>query len=231
MVGIGALRRASALSFIAGLGVAAGLAAKRPQGGAVTGVIRAPELTTAPPPMTSPYARPRYRPPARPQAVAGSAESVVVYLESPTVHASPSPPVVRISQRNRTIIPHVTVVQVGTRVEFPNEDDVFHNIFSLSGPHRFNLGRYPPGGSKAEVFNKPGVVRLFCDIHSEMGGIIVVLDTPYFAHPDADGRFRIEGVPPGQYTLVAWQEAAGTDSARVTVTEGGESTVDLSFGR
>ena len=213
-----------------GLAAAAGLTPHR-AGGSVAGTLRLRAPSASAPPVLSPYARPRYRPPARSEASASSPETAVIYLEGTNVPAPASRPTVRVSQKNRTIIPHLTVVQVGTRVEFPNQDDVFHNIFSLSGPRRFNLGRYPPGGSKAEVFTMPGIVRLFCDIHSEMGGIVLVLDTPYFVKPDAEGRFRLEGVPPGEYTAVAWHESAGTDSARVVVSEGAETSIDFALER
>jgi plastocyanin len=181
--------------------------------------------------MLSPYARPRYRPPVRAEATSTSPQTAVVYLRGSTPARAAPAGVARIVQRNRTILPHVTAVQVGTRIEFPNDDDVFHNLFSLSAPHRFNLGRYPPGESRTELFERAGVVRLFCDIHSEMGGIILVLDTPYFTSPEADGRFRIAGVPPGEYTAVVWHELAGADSTRVVVRDGAETNVDFVLGR
>jgi len=155
---------------------------------------------------------------------------VVVYLRGDTPAASGPRTPARIVQRGRTIIPHVTVVEAGTRVEFPNSDDVFHNIFSLSGPQNFNLGRYPPGESRTVVFDRPGVVRLFCDIHSEMSGVIVVLATPYFTKPQADGTFRISGVPNGTYTAFVWHEVAGLDSARVVVAGEAETRVDFVLG-
>jgi plastocyanin len=240
MFGIRARRRAGLTLvgtllalLVVGLAAASAATPRRRQGGSVIGVLHVPLAPANLPPLLSPYARPRYRPPASSEAPDASPQSAVIYLRGPEPSTAPAGAraTVRVSQRNRTIIPHVTVVQAGTRVSFPNEDDVFHNIFSLSSPHRFNLGRYAPGGSKTEVFNKPGVVRLFCDIHSEMGGIILVLDTPWFVRPDADGRFKLEGVPPGEYTAVAWHEAAGIDSTRVVVTEGGETTVDFTLSR
>jgi hypothetical protein len=196
----------------------------------VSGTVR----LQAPPadrrPMLSPYSRTRYRPPTRAEVPQGSPETVVVYLRptgpAPDGRRTPA----RIIQRSRTIIPHVTVVQTGTRVDFPNEDDVFHNIFSLSGPKRFNLGRYPPGESRSEVFGRAGVVRLFCDIHSEMGGVIMVVETPYFTHPDAAGSFRITDVAEGEYMAIVWHESAGTDSTRVVVTPGGDARVDFTLG-
>ena len=199
--------------------------------GAVSGTIRLSVTEGDPPPRLSPYARPRYRPPVRAEATFTSPENAVVYLRGRTAAPPPSTEVVRVQQRNRTIIPHVTAVQAGTRVAFPNDDDVFHNLFSLSAPHRFNLGRYPPGESRIETFERVGIVRLFCDIHSEMGGVILVVETPYFTSPDADGRFRIAGVPPGEYTAIVWHELAGTDSTRVVVRDGAETTVDFALGR
>lgn len=195
--------------------------------GTVVGTVQVRVDPAVPPPMLSPYARPRYRPPARSGAASTAPETAVVYLRGGFTSGSPAPATVRITQRDRTIIPHVTAVQVGARVDFPNEDDVFHNLFSLSGPHRFNLGRYPPGESRSEQFERAGVVRMFCDIHSEMGGVILVLDTPYFAQPDSEGRFRIAGVPSGEYTAIAWHEVAGMDSTRVVIRDGIETT--LSF--
>jgi hypothetical protein len=207
--------------------VAPGLA---PAVGTVSGMVRLTAPAASRQTMLSPYARPRYRPPARNENSSSSPENVVVYLHGPAPITAGARPPARIIQRNRTIIPHVTVVQTGTRVDFPNEDDVFHNIFSLSGPKRFNLGRYPPGESRSEMFAKAGVVRLFCDIHSEMGGVILVVDTPYFTQPDAQGRFRIADVPEGEYTAVVWHEVAGVDSTRVVITAGSEAKLDFSLG-
>jgi plastocyanin len=198
--------------------------------GTVSGMVRLRASSGDRPPALSPYSRSRYRPPARAQVSSSSPENVVVYLRpSDRVTGGARTPAV-ISQQNRTIIPHVTIVQTGSRIDFPNEDDVFHNIFSLSGPKRFNLGRYPPGESRSEQFDRAGVVRLFCDIHSEMGGVIVVVDTPYFTRPDADGRFRIPNVAEGEYMAIVWHEVAGTDSTRVVVTPGGDARVDFDLG-
>jgi plastocyanin len=198
--------------------------------GAVTGTVRLTTTGGARAVPLSPYARPRYRPPAQPSGSPSSPETAVVYLVGGPAAAAAAPAPAHVIQRNRTIIPHVTVVQTGARVDFPNEDDVFHNIFSLSGPKHFNLGRYPPGASRSEVFAKPGVVRLFCDIHSEMSGVILVVNSPYFTHPDADGHFRIADVPEGEYTAVVWQEVAGADSTKVVVRAGAEAKVDFSLG-
>jgi len=125
----------------------------------------------------------------------------------------------------------VTVVRVGTRIDFPNEDDVFHNLFSLSDAGRFNLGRYPPGESRSIVFSETGVIRMFCDIHSDMEGTILVLDTPYFTRPDSEGKFQITGVPAGTYTVVAWDAAAPADSTEVIVEAGRPFRADFFLSR
>ncbi len=132
-------------------------------------------------------------------------------------------------QRNETFVPHVLAITTGTTVEFPNSDRIFHNVFSLSRPARFDLGRYPVGRSKSVRFDKPGIVRVFCDIHSHMNAFILVFSHPYFAVTDENGRYRIEDVPTGTYSLVAWHEGTTTPSKPVTVPERGNVELDFSL--
>jgi plastocyanin len=154
---------------------------------------------------------------------------VVVFLESAPRGAFEDRelPRARMDQRRETFVPHVLAVMAGTTVDFPNSDPIFHNVFSLSKPQRFDLGRYPQGRSKSIRFDKPGVVRVFCDIHSHMSAFIVVLSHPYFAVTDADGRYRIDGIPPGTYSVAAWYEGDTRDRGTATITDGG--AVDLDF--
>src|SRR4029077_6381444 len=107
-----------------------------------------------------------------------------------------------------TFVPHVLAVPKGTTVDFPNGDAIFHNVFSLSKAAEFDLGRYPRGSSKSVRFDRPGMVKVFCHIHSDMSGVIVVLDTPFSAVPDSQVPSSITGVPPGEYTVVGWHERA-----------------------
>ena len=100
-------------------------------------------------------------------------------------------------QRNETFVPHVLAVTAGTVVDFPNSDRIYHNVFSLSKAARFDLGRYAAGHSKSVRFDQPGIVRVFCEIHSHMNAFILVFGHPFFAMTDADGRYRIDNVPPG----------------------------------
>jgi plastocyanin len=154
----------------------------------------------------------------------------VVYLESAPLGAfEQPPPTARASmdQRNETFVPHVLAVTVGTVVDFPNSDRIYHNVFSLSKPARFDLGRYASGGSKSVRFDHPGIVRVFCDIHSHMNAFILVFSHPFFALTDADGRYRIDNVPPGTYSVVAWNEGVTSEPRSVTVTDG--ATAELPF--
>jgi plastocyanin len=130
-------------------------------------------------------------------------------------------------QRNESFIPRLLAVQTGTTVDFPNSDFTYHNVFSLSRARRFDLGRYAAGKSKAVRFDRPGVVRVFCDIHSHMSAFVVVFNHPYFRVTDADGRFRIDNVPPGTYTVVGWYEGEARTQRSVTVTAGGVADLEL----
>jgi plastocyanin len=114
----------------------------------------------------------------------------------------------RMDQRAETFVPYVLPVTLGTTVDFPNEDLTFHNVFSLSRPARFDLGRYGAGRSRAVRFDRPGVVRVFCDIHSHMSAYVLVFAHRFFAATDAEGRYRIEGIPPGTWTVQAWNDGA-----------------------
>lgn len=143
----------------------------------------------------------------------------VVYLESAPAGAfdDPGPQRATMDQRNETFVPHVLAITVRTTVDFPNSDQTYHNVFSLEKTRRFDLGRYAAGNSKAIRFDRPGIVRVFCEIHSHMSAFILVFGHRYFDVTDADGRYQIGGVPPGPYTLIAWNEGAVRESRAVVV--------------
>ena len=113
-----------------------------------------------------------------------------------------------ITQRNKTFLPHVLAVPVGTTVDFRNEDDIFHNVFSLSRPNDFDTGLYRQGTSYAQTFRKTGMVQILCNIHASMLGYVYVVDSPYYAQAEANGAFKIKNVPPGEYDLETWNEAS-----------------------
>jgi plastocyanin len=122
-------------------------------------------------------------------------------------------------QKGRAFLPPVLAVPAGSTVAFPNQDVIFHNIFSLSTPEPFDLGLYRAGASKSRAFTRPGLYRVFCNIHPEMTAFIAVVPTSYVTVADAQGRFRLE-LPPGRYRLTALSSRAAPQSAEVTVAAG-----------
>lgn len=130
-------------------------------------------------------------------------------------------------QRNERFVPHLLAVMVGTIVDFPNGDRTYHNVFSLSRAQRFDLGRYAAGRSKSVRMDRPGVVRVFCDIHSHMNAFVVVFNHPFFNVTDTDGRFSLPAVPAGVYTLVGWYEGEARTTRQVTVPPTGWVDVGL----
>jgi len=152
----------------------------------------------------------------------------VVYLDG----SFPKPnsyPMRQVAQKNLAFLPSLLPVQVGTRIEFPNLDDTYHSIFSYSPAKRFDLGRYRPDERPipSEVFERPGLVTLRCDIHEHMRGLILVLNTPYFVVTDAEGRFRLSGLPSGHYMLKAWIDSKTTRETSVELKSGTTLHVDL----
>ena len=133
----------------------------------------------------------------------------VVYLEGqfPKAPTNSTPVTNEVSQLGMQFHPAVLPIQVGTAVAFPNGDDFYHNVFSYSRSKRFDLGRYRKEDQPVtEVFDKPGVVKLYCDIHQNMRGVILVLDTPFFTRTDTNGVYHLPNLPAGKYTLTAWAD-------------------------
>ena len=152
----------------------------------------------------------------------------VVYLDG----AFPQPaslPMKQVAQKDLTFLPSLLPVRIGTKVEFPNLDDTYHNIFSYSPAKRFDLGRYRPDERPipTQVFDKPGLVILRCDIHEHMRGLILVLNTPRFVMTDTDGHFRLGGLPAGRYTLKAWIDSRTTREKPVELKSGETLHVDF----
>ena len=132
-------------------------------------------------------------------------------------------------QRAIMFTPRVLPILVGTIVDFPNSDNLFHNVFSYSQTKDFDLGRYPTGESRSVLFERAGVVRVYCDIHAHMNATILVLDNPYFATPDDEGHYSIKNIPEGLYTLKLWFGRDTVETRSVTIKSGETTMINLTY--
>jgi plastocyanin len=181
-----------------------------------------------PKPRATPVVAKRYQIVTRGGVLAPFPPVAVVYLEGSFPRAAELP-VQQMVQKDLTFVNPLLPVRLGTRVEFPNLDDTFHNIFSFSPTKRFDLGRYSATERPipSQVFDKPGLVTLRCDIHEHMRALILVLDTPHFTMTNAAGRFRLSGLPAGSYQLKAWVDSRTTHEKRVTIGASGKQQIDF----
>ncbi len=159
-------------------------------------------------------------------------ERALVYLESDSLDRRQYPLPSKnptLDQRNLQFHPLVLPILVGTTVDFPNRDNLFHNVFSYSEPKDFDLGRYPKNDSRSVTFDKPGIVRVYCDIHSNMYATIVVLRHPFFAVPDDSGDFVIRNVPPGKYKIVLWYDRDAVEHRTIEVHDNSPAEADFTY--
>ena len=152
--------------------------------------------------------------------------NAVVWVETPDAPQPAPPPAPVLDQRNLEFFPRVLAVRVGTTVRFPNNDRVFHNVFSFKDGKRFDLGMYPIGAVKLVTFDRPGVSRLFCNIHPNMAAYVVAVDSSYFTTSDAAGRFVLR-VPPGRRTWHAWR--AGSPLHTGVIDVNGTTTLTVAW--
>jgi plastocyanin len=159
-------------------------------------------------------------------------QDFVVYIEGKVTNAPAYKPrtLQVITQRDAVFRPHVLPVVAGTTVEWPNKDEIFHNVFSMSETKEFDLGLYRDPEVKKVTFDKKGRVDVFCSIHSKMNCVVLVLENPWFAAADKNGHFRIENVPAGTYRLKAWHERVPSQVQEIVVPEKGEVRADFVLG-
>ncbi len=177
---------------------------------------------------SAPVVSKRYEIVSKGGVLATDPPTAVVYLEG-TFPKGAAPATAKMAQKDLNFVTPLLPVQVGTKVEFPNEDDTYHNIFSYSPAKRFDLGRYRPEERPipSQVFDTAGMVTLHCEIHEHMRGIILVLDTPHFVRSDTEGKYRLAGLPPGHYTLKAWVNSKTTLVREVDLKAGATLHVDF----
>jgi plastocyanin len=166
------------------------------------------------------------------EGAAAPGDPIVVYLDAVDGELNLPPPkeTVRISQKNARFSPSFVVVARGQTVEMPNDDAIFHNVFSFSRPNQLDLGLYPKGEHRSVAFSEPGAVRLYCSIHESMSATIFVAPSALHATADATGAFRIAGVPRGTYRVRTWSERLPEASRQVEVSGGRDVEVALPIG-
>ena len=155
--------------------------------------------------------------------------NVIVFFDGIAASTGLAPTKATLSQKDEQFVPHVAAITKGSSVSFPNDDPFFHNVFSLSRGATFNLGRYPSGVTRSRVFSRPGIVKVFCELHSNMSAVIRVFDHRWFTIPDDRGSFAIDEVPAGEHTLVAWHERIGEVRDRVTIRPGQSAEVTFTL--
>jgi plastocyanin len=159
----------------------------------------------------------------------GLAPAAAVVFAEPLDAAAPrSPTQVTLVQKNKAFQPHILAVSIGSTVSFPNDDPIFHNVFSLSAPQPFDLGLYRSGETRTRTFSNAGTYRVFCNIHPQMSALVVVVSTPHITTAGADGRFTLT-LPPGRYRVTALSERAGPVSVEVTSAAGAVTAPDLTL--
>jgi plastocyanin len=215
------------------MAVAMIVAAPAVHAGVIRGTVRVPSLGQGGAPAPDPYAGRASAMPMARSVPHGSVTDAVVFVESvsPAVDSAlaASAPRPRLAQKDQSFVPRVLPIAVGTTVDFPNLDPIYHNVFSPSPLKRFDLGKYPRGQSKSVTFGRPGVVNVYCDIHSDMEAFVLVLPHHAFTQPSASGAFELPSLPPGSYVLRAWHPDFHELRREVEVPANGDVSVDLSF--
>lgn len=165
------------------------------------------------------------------RALPGAAAEAVVWFVPDRPAEPPQPGVYEMVTRRKQFEPRVLVVPVGSTVRFPNRDPILHNVFSVSGRNAFDLGLVPKGRAGSHRFDSAGVVKVFCNVHHSMVAYVVVVDTPYHAVPDRDGRFHLRGLPSGAGTLTAWHPRGDPVSRRVDPARGAATALAVEASR
>ena len=202
--------------------------------GVIRGVLRVPSHIPQPIGAANAYPGHAHSMPGNHMITHGLPGDAVIYIESisaelNTALATSAPPPPRLAQKDQMFAPRVVAIAAGSAVDFPNQDPIYHNVFSLSPTRRFDLGKYPKGSSRRVDFRKPGLVNVYCDIHSNMEAFILVVPNHAFARPNAAGEFALPNLPEGSYTLRLWHPDLGQQTTIVEVPAVGDVVEMLSF--
>jgi plastocyanin len=202
--------------------------------GVIRGTLRVPARASTPALAANAYPGQAHALHGGPRITRGLVGDAVVYVDRIPARAESAlaamPEVrARLAQKDQTFVPRVIAIPVGARVDFPNQDPIYHNVFSFSPTRRFDLGKYPRGSSRSVDFPRAGLVNVYCDIHSDMEAFILVVPNRAFARPDAAGQFALPDLPPGDYRLHAWHPDFGAQELAVTLPASGDATVSLGF--
>ncbi len=216
------------------LALAVSCSAAPVEAGVVRGILKPPTSIASAPAAPSGYAGTLHALPHADPVAYGqvfdaviSVERIPASVESTLSRATAVP---RLAQKDQSFVPRVLPVSAGSTVEFPNFDPIFHNVFSVSPYKRFDLGKYPRGQSRRVRFDRPGLVQVYCDIHSNMAAFIIVLPTRAFTQPDATGAFALPALPAGEYVVRVWHPDFPALTRPIRVPEHGDLELDLGYG-
>lgn len=202
--------------------------------GVIRGTLRVSSRIAAPTASMNAYPGSAGSMPGMHASIRGLASDAVVYVDrvpaaAESALARVNAPLPRLAQKDQAFVPRVLGIAAGTRVDFPNLDPIYHNVFSLSPVRRFDLGKYPRGSSRQILFPKPGLVNVYCDLHSDMEAFVLVLPHHGYARPSASGEFTLPALPAGRYLLRVWHPDLGEQSVTVEVPATGQVTANLSY--
>jgi plastocyanin len=164
-----------------------------------------------------------------PKQSSSTALTVIVYAEALDGATVARPGHYKMAQRNKAFVPHVLAIPVGSKVDFPNADPIFHNVFSQSTPDPFNLGMYRTGQWRSHIFAQPATYLLFCKIHSQMAGLILVLPTSYITQTDSRDNYQLD-LPPGRFKVTVWTERTRPVSSEVLISNSSKNIPDINLG-
>jgi len=167
----------------------------------------------------------------KPLRLSESADAVIYFRPKAPVAVAPAPEPAVMSTRRKQFVPRVLPITAGSTVRFPNEDPILHNAFSTSPDNKFDTGQYGTGPGSVQTFTKPGLVKVYCNVHHSMFGFVLVLDTPYFTRPGPDGRFELLDLPEGEGDLVVYHDRATPRRETITPASAGELAIRLDLNK